>query len=452
MTRFPLWAAIMVTALSCNGEQAVDDTAPATGECVVDGDCAGHEICSTDLECESGDRDNSQDEAIDITLNAPVSGHLQTFDDQDWYRFTSPGDQWLRIQTVALNDGGEMDTFLEVFDENGSLHAFVDDFGTGGGVTCCDSLLHVYLPNAGAWYLRVTDLNGAGASSYAYELEVRDFNSTTIEADSVDQASRVVNIDGGNSIWTVGVNLEDPGDEDFIELDFDLDNTDLRVQALEGMPGSAAQVVVELLDPDQNTVSMKENLGVDGASAAYYLMSADSWILKTYDRLGNANAGDDYWYVLYFSSTEPDSYVWVTETEFNDSFGEAEPVQNQDRETTNGTPYEAGYVQGALDVEDDEDWFAIEVPAGHFFTAECYGDQVGALADLAIDLVDESEQIIETATDGEGGDTTPHSSSLLGLEAPAQTVYLRVYSEDDAVWGPGAFYRCNLFMTTFEPS
>ncbi len=447
---------IVVFAAGCKGKQVGNTDETDLPACTIDDDCAlDNEICDDEGECTFGDRDNSREDAVSITQDEPLSGVIGPAGDEDWYKYTSLAidGKWLRIETVHEREDGGLNTVISVYDAEGDLHAVMDDFATGA-VSCCDSLLHVYLPTSGDWYIKVEDAStfyGAapvGGSTFTYELAVLDFNFATAETDSFETPGRDVDVDSGNSIWTVGVNLDEAGDEDFIGVNFAFDGPGLQIYGQRDIPGSEAQIVVDVLDETGETASHRENLGGDAVSVTFPTTN-QNYVIKTYDRL--SNGGMDYWYLLYFRTSDESSYAWGTELEPNNLFDEAEALESQPRTSSGGTAYEAAYAQGALTVEDDEDWFSFQGLDEHYVSAQCYGEEYGSMADLAIEIFDSSETVVGSGTTGDGGSTTPWANNIGPLSGD-DTIRARIYSEDDAFWGLGAYYRCNFFITPFEVS
>ena len=187
-----------------DGKNQTNDT-DDDSECIDDMDCLDGQICSTAGECVTGDRDNDFENATPIMQNSPEYGWIAPASDVDYCLYPSPGNEWVRINTktnvtdcseestesVDVNES--LDTVVSVYGPNGALHAYMDNFPTGR-VSKFDSVLNVYLPSAGDWYIAVEDTSTFYDSEdgprsepdFFYCLEVTSTESTTGETDASD--------------------------------------------------------------------------------------------------------------------------------------------------------------------------------------------------------------------------------------------------------------------------
>ena len=443
--------ALALALAGCSGERSTEETQDDAPECEVDDDCTSNEICSDDSTCELGDRDNDFESATPVTQNQPFTGVIQQPGDVDTFAYEASEPEWLRISTEVDETSAPLDTVVAVYDANGALHAWMDDFPTGS-VSCCDSLLHVYLPAAGTWYITVQDrttwFNASdepGNEGLAYTLNITNSVTTTREPDSLETPSREVEMDSGRSIWTVGVVLEETGDSDWITIQHPYDGTPVQFFGQLDAPGSSIDTRVRLYDTEGTLLLDKKDLGSDG-TAVYPNGQKGTYLVEVSDKLGAGDA--DAWTVLYLRTQEPDSWAWVTEGEPNDGADQLESPTFETRTTSSGTPYEAAYIQGDLNTTDDEDWFELTTVDAHYLSVQCFGGDQGALGDVEGEILNESGDVLHVLDDA--ADST---SPWLINTGPysGETLHLRLFTTSDAS-GPAVFYRCNLFVTPFEVS
>lgn len=464
----PVWlSALFLSLVSCVNEKG--PTNPATGksdgdgspDCVEDDQCGELEICEEQV-CVEGDRDNTFEEATPIFQNQPLSGVIYPAGDVDTYVYTSLGPEWLRIETTTNGDPVEnLDTVVQVFAANGAEHAVMDNFPTGR-VSTFDTVLYVFLPSAGTWYVTVEDVSThytslfdesewRGGEDFGYTLHVTTFGSTTAESDAMDTPSSRVHITSGSSIWAVGVNLETPGDSDWIELELPTGGQPLDVYGAIRIPGSPARPRVRLYDPSGGLLLEKDDLGEQGI-ASFFDPEPGTYLLEATDVLGAG--GQDAWYVLYIRTYEPGanhpsfgSIPYEPEREPNDHAVSATPHELFEVPIGSGQVYYGQYVQGRFDDDGDEDWFVVDTSAGEKITARCFAREFGSLTTLEAALFSGAEDITPP---GQGDTPTALAQYLANAEVPqAGRYHVRLRSGNGA-FGPGAYYRCRFLQATFD--
>ncbi len=444
-----------VLLFACNGERRVDTVDTDLEQlCAGDEECADYEICD-DQACVTGDWSVDVASAIPILKTADPTdapsarGFIQQPGDIDYYAYEATAAQWLRVQTVS-GDPDNMDTVVAVLDASGGVHAWVDDFATGS-ILNFDSVLHVYLPRAGTWYITVQDRSTwfdtedvVGDRFLSYDLSLLDFTATTTEADSYEAPSSTVEMTSGTSIWTVGVNLEEAGDRDWITVEMPHGDAPVEIWGLEGIVGSEARSKVRLMDPEANIVLDKDEVGPDGVGI-YYAGEDVTYTVEATDAFGGG--GEDHWYPLYFR-TRSEGTVYEAEVEPNDEDNAQALEVTELTTSSNGTPYDRGWVQGALDTDSDEDWFTFPVNAGDWFTFRCEGDVHGSTLDAAAEVYASSGILVDTVT---SGNTDMPDFVNHGPLGTADTFSVRLYAEGDTpIYAGSSFYRCVFFSTPFE--
>ncbi len=445
---------ILFLLLVACGEQVTDprDT-DDTPECTEDVQCDDASICGENDSCVLGDRDNDIQSAATVfkTTNPADSpsaeGVIQTRGDVDYYAFDALEPQWVRIQTVS-EFPEDLDTVLAVLDASGGLHAWVDDFATGS-INNYDSVLHAYLPTAGTWYITVQDRgtwfnleDEAYDEDFVYQMSILDFTNTTTETDAADNPSADIDITSGGSIYTVGVNLEEAGDVDYITVQLPYNNAPIEVYALSQLPGSDARIRVTLTDETGTVLSDKRDVGPDGV-AAYFGAQAGTYTLQATDAFDAGSA--NHWFPLYVRSRAEGDH-FTLEVEPNDS-DNAQVLPVQTLTTNSGLEYTRTTVQGTLGEAGDEDWYIMPATSGDWLTVRCDGETYGSTGDLKLELIDSSGGVVAFAT--EGNDAMPDLDNLGPIDAD-DTYTLRLLNDNEAPFGPASFYRCTWFATTFE--
>jgi hypothetical protein len=435
-----------------------DDDAP---DCLVDDDCGSAEICEEAF-CVEGDRDNAFADATPILQNEPHGGVIVPAGDVDTYAYTSLGPEWLRIETTTIGDPlYNLDTVVRVFAANGAEHAVMDNFPTGR-VSTYDTVLIVYLPRADTWYVTVEDVTTyytafftedehRGGSDFTYELSLEGDVGTTSESDSSTDPSATVEISTGASIWYVGVNLETPGDSDFLTLDLPFEGYPLDVFGHSDIPGSPARARVRLFDPSGALALEKDDLGDEG-QASYFDPVAGDWLLEATDVDGAGS--DDSWYVVYVRSYEEGAYhpyfgytVYEDEVEPNDDRSDAVPLTLVESLFDTGDSYHGQYLQGRFDDVGDEDWFVVTTDLDEKVTVRCFSELFGSLADLQVGLFDGDFEI--TPAD-QGLVPTDLGQYLWNVEVPGPGAYSVRLTSPSAVFGAGAYYRCRILQSTLD--
>ena len=116
-----------------------------------------------------------------------LDGRINPNNDEDWYYFSGIEG---RIVSIRMNkSGGNLDSYLELFDPNGSRIAYDDD---GGGGDTRNSWLVTVLPRTGNYRLKARSNNHNSSGAYAIRLRMVDSNNYALNrpayASSVENA------------------------------------------------------------------------------------------------------------------------------------------------------------------------------------------------------------------------------------------------------------------------
>jgi hypothetical protein len=434
------------------GDTHPDDTDVVAPECAGDDECRPGSICTDDGACAEGDRDNSFADATPIFQETPLSGMINPEGDIDYYAYTSVGEEWLRIETTPDEVEDGVDTVVSVFNAGGGLHAIEDDFPFGN-VSGFDTVLYVYLPTAGVWYISVEDKSSnesystsddplEGGLAYTYTLNLRPMGGATRETDSIGDPSVEIKLDNGSTSFATGVLLEEPGDVDWISmsLPFEHGPIEIRGNAIIPEAGSDAESRVEIYSPSGELVARKDGVG-PGGTALYLDTTKDTWMIGASDADGGG--GDRHWYVLYLRTREVDYYDAQFAVEPDDS--EAPALDTTVATTSGGEDYRQVRIAGEFEEIGDVDRFVVEALSDEYVSVLCSADSYGSLGDPKVRVIDE-----DGAELGSGEDGLDRAPDVYNVQ-PSSPGYVTVeMSAEDDVVGPSAYYTCMIYLTGFE--
>ncbi len=441
-------ASIVVLSLfvvACLGKNEVVDTGEeeVEAECAREteaDDCFSWEVCEEE-KCEIGDRNNSPEEAELLYWEQETSAVLQESDDVDYFTFAAEGGEYIRISTMALDEDEEdMDTILTLFTPIGKVHQVEDEYGAGS-VATYDSIINAYLPYEGDWTVAVEDVEGYGSSRSEYEIGLAEYGTHTREEDSMESHSESVEITGAGSFWAIGVHIGEPGDVDYFELDLPWDGCPLYLMGSEYTDGQDSIPSVEVYDVDGTQLLRKDDMG-SGGDAIYPAVNGGSVIVAAQDALGGG--GENYWFFIYVQIYEESG--WELETETNDSQADANELTTEwDSNDWGDVGTSRGW--GVMDVEDDEDWFWVEVRQDHYLSLFGSADGMGSIMDGYVEVFDVNG---DSVASGEAGDEDafPDIRNIGPLEAGIYSIQV---TDESGVGGtPMSYYRFTTYVTDYE--
>ncbi|MCP4809074.1 MAG: hypothetical protein GY913_13345 [Proteobacteria bacterium] len=433
---------MLLLLLACNGNEndsgpEVDTSVPVDDTCETDDDCSSTQICE-DEDCVTGDRNNSIDEAESILWDNPVGGTLETDGDQDFYAFTAEGGEYIRVQTTS--DDEEMDTIVSLYTPSGKLHAQENDHALGS-VQTYDTVLYAYLPTAGDYTLLVEDVEGNGATSFDYELELTEFNNYVQEDDSSGSAGEEIDVEAGY-FYAVGFVLDEDSDKDWIQLNLPYDECPVLVTGPTYPLNSDATPVVDLYDHDGELL-LRKSEPVPGDDAFYFEVDGGTALIGVEDASGGGSA--DHWGFVYVRVYDQ-GYHYPYEQEPNDDDSEASNIEFT-WEGVEGDKLGTGLVWGIMDFEDDEDWFAVDVEDGNYLYVNGTADSFGSLIDAEATLWNDQLEVVAS------GDSTGQDDNFsdIGQLGPLDggTYYIQI-TDDNAGEGQATYYRFTAFQSDYS--
>jgi hypothetical protein len=428
------------------GGDGDDDT------CVEDRQCDAWEICEGQ-ECVDGDRNNAVEEAQTLLWSDTATGYINPASDVDYFAIEAEGGEYVRLAVTLAEGFEDSDTVLELRRSNGKIVSSADAFATETGVTGVDAVVFAYLDEPGTYYVTVEDDGSAGRDAegaivggpgYRYTVELSEWGDATSESDALDDPSITVSLDS-ERIWnTVGVLLEEEGDTDFIALDYVTDGLTLYLDGNQDLDGSDATPRVRLLTEGGEPLTDKVGVGPEEYALAPAL-EAGSYVIEVSDAGGGGSA--NHWTFVHIIA-RPDEYEHDLESESNDSLVSANAVSQAEFENSGGNKFTRGQVQGAADDAADEDWFRFEAGYSESWVVACLNSTLwGSEMAPDIEIYDAGGSLLET---GSATSTGEPNALIENLQVEPGDYYLRVVPPSDIVGGPGAWYRFNLFVASFE--
>jgi len=133
----------------------------------------------------SGGRDT--DDGCWLVHDRWLDGRIDPSNDEDWYYFSGIEG---RIVSIRMNkSGGNLDSYLELYDPNGSQIAYDDD---GGGWNTRNAWLVTVLPRTGIYRVKARSYNHRSSGPYTIRMRMVDANNYALNrpayASSVESA------------------------------------------------------------------------------------------------------------------------------------------------------------------------------------------------------------------------------------------------------------------------
>ena len=323
-----------------------------------------------------------------VNVPGSVTGTIETRDDADWFAAQLQGGvaYTINLEGSETNRGTLRDPLLSVHDSFGNQVGRNDDGGQG-----LNAQLTFTPPANGTYYLAAQSWGG---STGTYTLSVAGSQARIDDFPNTPGTSGRVSVPG-----SVTGNLEAGDDEDWfavqlqggVTVTIDMEGSEtnrgsLRDPLLQLYDGSGTQVARN----DDGGQGLNAQLTFTPPSAGTYFIGARSW---------GSNAGT-YTVTVSSQGGPTDDYP-------------ANPG-------TSGQLSLPGSVTGNLEAGDDEDWFAVQLPAGVTVTIDMEGSETnrGSLRDPLIHLYDGSGS--QVARNDDGGDGL---NARLTFSAPSAGTY-----------------------------
>ena len=273
-----------------------------------------------------------------LTVGGAVTGNIQFSTDIDWFRVDLTAGRIYSIDLKGADSaaGTLLDPYLQLLDGSASYLAYDNDSGTGS-----DSRL-IYSPLiSGDFYLSAHSASGTLGT---YRVAVADIGAD----DCIGSTATSGNLTVGDSITG---NIQFAGDNDWFRIALTAGQIyAFELRGIDSAGGTLADPFLLLLDSAGNFLG--SNLG-DGVGSDAYL------------RLSLANSGT---YYLAAQGSSGTYTISATELGTDDYAGNA---------TTTGMLSMGGSITGNIQFNSDQDWFRVDLVAGHFYVFDMKGVDSG---------------------------------------------------------------------------
>jgi hypothetical protein len=454
------WMGLVLGA--CVKDKPIEDSDPngddgggddgGTSDCADDVECSPWQICEAG-DCLSGDRNNAADEAEPLPWEGAAEGYINPENDVDFYNFTADGGEYIQISTTTVEEEDDpYDTVLMLRkNANDKVVAIADEYATGTAVTGSDSVIYAYLDEPGDYTVSVEhapawDGSGKpyGAPDYTYTIGLSEHDGGTSEVDTFEDPGLTVTLGKAHSWISRGLLLEEPGDIDYVALDYSVEDAVLYIDGNEYVGGSDAVARVRLLDGEQEVYADLADVGPSGP-AAYPNLPAGSYVIEVSDELGGG--GPNHW-VFVHAIARTDTTT-LPEVEPNDQSLDATSLPLTEYQTSSGKDYSLGQAEGDLSTA-DEDWFLIDAPYEESWVIVCMSSSsYGSLVAPDIGVYDAGAELLAWE---EGSATSYPNANLENVPLAPGNAYVRVAAPKDNAGGPGDWYRIRLYVASFKVS
>jgi len=366
--------------------------------------------------------DDTMGQANEILLDTPQTHNIHAPGDHDWILFGATEGATYVIETFQL--GGEMDTIIYLYDEDGEELAQNDD----GGEESLASRITWGVDSTGILYVMIQNYwdDGAGPDMQ-YSVSVSEGAPYEADAhepdDSMDQASEI-EIGSRQSH-----NLHVTGDHDWISFQV-VAGTDYVIET--SNLGDRIDTIISLYDADGHEVSSDDDGGDEPLASRLTWTPEEDGVVNILVR----DLGDD--------ESGPGTEYGVSVRE------EATALLSADEYEPDDTMAEAGEIgMGEVQTHDihtvgDHDWLYFEAAQGVTYLIET--SNLGQEVDTVVFLYDEDGE--ELAQDDDGADE-PRASRITWAAEQTGTLHIMVHDYKDNRAGPAMEY--DLSVDELEP-
>ena len=357
--------------------------------------------------------------ATQIADGQNLSGVINPPPDTDYFVFNANSGDLVIAEIFAERQGSPLDPMLALYDEQGNLLEFNDDYYG------LDSAIFYQIPQTGRYFLRVMPFGGSdrGGPDYTYTLSLR---VALAEREPNNDPTTATQIAYGDAISGA---INPSGDVDFYKFDGqEGDYVTISVEAYDQWQLNAA---LTLYDSDGQTVlAFNDNFpdwiwcwwNYNPRIVRFPLPHSGTFYLKVENVWDGGGSGNEYSYILTLVKDIPDDH--------SDWPARATPI-------ISGQP-----INGVIDPQLDSDYFVFEAQAGYFATAEVFAQREGSPLVPILALHNERGEQIAWAEGWWGWD--PYID--IQLPAPGR-YYLRVMPSDEGnLGGPDCTYRISLTL------
>ncbi|TKJ30352.1 MAG: hypothetical protein CEE40_05515, partial [Chloroflexi bacterium B3_Chlor] len=349
----------------------------------------------------------------EILLDTPQNHNIHVPGDHDWIFFMATAGATYVIETSQL--GGEMDTIIYLYDEDGEELAQNDD----GGEESLASRITWDVNSTGILYVMIRTYwdDGAGPDMQ-YSISVSEGTPYEADAhepdDTMDQASEI-EIGSRQSH-----NLHVTGDHDWISFQVVI-GTDYVIET--SNLGDRIDTIVSLYDAAGHFVTSDDDGGDEElASRLTWTPQEDGVVYVLVRDLGDDEAGPG---TEFGVSVREEATVLLVADEYepDDTMAEAGEIGMGEAQTH------------TIHTEGDHDWLSFEAVQGTTYLIET--SNLGQEVDTVVFLYDDHGE--ELAQDDDGADE-PRASRITWTAEETGTVHILVHDYKDNRAQPGMQY------------
>jgi Zn-dependent metalloprotease len=356
--------------------------------------------------------DNVPAQASTITVDGSAQPHnFHVAGDDDWASFSATAGSSYAIETSNLGSGS--DTFIELYDTNGTTLITSDDDG-GTGLA---SRIEWIATAGGTYYVRVRHYSGSAFGPETnYDLQVTSTSNSSPDSFEPDDDAG-----SANAIATDGTvqthNFHADGDADWVQFPTSSGQTcTIETANL----GSRSDTTLNLYDSSLTLITSDDDSGTGLASRIVQTISSTETYYVEVRHFNSSISGADTNYDLAVScvAAGADSF------EPDDTAAQASPI------TVDGSAQTHDF-----HVAGDLDWIQFPATAGLNYVIETFN--LGSSGDTVISLYDIDGTTL-IASDDDGGDGL---ASRIAWTAPAGgTYYVRISHFGNNTFGPDTNY------------
>jgi len=356
--------------------------------------------------------------ATPINAGENLPGVINPPPDTDYFVFNANAGDLIIAEILAQRQGSPLDPMLALYDEQGNLLAFNNDYYG------LDSAIFYQIPQTGRYFLQVMPYGGpdVGGPDYTYTLSLR---IALAEREPNNDPTTATQIAYGDAISGA---INPSGDVDYYK--FDGQEGDYVTISVDAYAQWWLNAALTLYDSDGQTIlAFNDNFpdwrpwwSNNPRIVRFPLPHSGTFYLKVENVWGDGGSGIEYTYTLTLVKDTPDDHSdW--------------PVR--------ATPIISGQpINGVIDPQFDSDYFVFEAQAGYFATAEVFAQREDSPLVAILALYNERGEQIAWSEGWRGWDP------FIDIQLPATgRYYLRVMpSEMGSLGGPDCTYRISLTL------
>ena len=222
---------------------------------------------------------DSPEEAIPLRVNAPdTDSMIMPGTDEDWYYFdyqAPRGDD----NVISAYTVGDLDTYIEMYNENLELLMENDDGGDGG-----NGRIDMFLGDSGRFYLKVRHYDGSDQGDYGVNVQLLQASPDDWEPDNTEREAQSISVDGNRQIR----NFTPADEEDWVTFDLQATST------VEIRTTGDIDTYIILYDRLGNVVAEDDDSGGDYNARIEQVLQRGTYTVQVTQVAGDSVFGGEY--------------------------------------------------------------------------------------------------------------------------------------------------------------